>query len=66
MGKSIGTPFHLWGLLEITNAKPLPYPPNNVERIHPDFSRVSTLYRGEGGGGGERTARYLQKGFTVS
>lgn len=44
-GKSRGTTFHLWGLLEITNAKHLPYPTNNVERVHPDFSRVSTLYR---------------------
>ena len=34
MGKSHGTPFHLWELLEITNTKPLPYPTNNVERVH--------------------------------
>ena len=47
MGKSLGTPFHLWELLEITNTKPLPTHQTmlNVYMSIQIFSRVSTLYR---------------------
>ena len=39
---------------------PSPHPTNNVERVYPEFFRVSTLYRVGGG----RTARKFRKGCT--
>ena len=40
---------------------PIPHPTNKVERVYPEFFRVSTLCRVEGG----RTPRTFRKGCTV-